>query len=186
MRKDAATTISGEHQRIVDGTDGVMRADRVLICDRDPKWSDAVVAFFERKGIRVIRTPPRAPNCNAYAERVRAVNQKRSAWTASSCSASATCDAPLRSSSPTITRNAVIKVSMGGMLNYYYRAERATQFSDSTRPESTEVVEDILVSPKGIVLETTSGKRVDERLLTCGTKPMRAKRELVSPEGIEL
>jgi hypothetical protein len=27
------------------------------------------VAFLEREGIRVIRTPPRAPSCTAYAER---------------------------------------------------------------------------------------------------------------------
>jgi hypothetical protein len=41
----------------------------VLICDRDRKWSRAVLEFLEQEGIRITRTPFRAPNCNAYAER---------------------------------------------------------------------------------------------------------------------
>jgi transposase InsO family protein len=64
-------------RHLTDGMDGIMRAGRVLICDRDPKWSDAVVAFLEREGVRIIRTPPRAPNCNAYAERfVRSIKEE--------------------------------------------------------------------------------------------------------------
>jgi hypothetical protein len=60
-------------RHLTDGTDGVMRSGshdpgRILICDRDPTWSDAVVVFLAREGIRLILTPPRAPNCNAYAE----------------------------------------------------------------------------------------------------------------------
>jgi transposase InsO family protein len=64
-------------RHLTDGTGGIMRSGRVLICDRDPKWSDAVVAFLEREGVRIIRTPPRAPNCNAYAERfVRSIKEE--------------------------------------------------------------------------------------------------------------
>ena len=42
---------------------------RVLICDRDAKWSQPVRARLQDAGIRVIRTPYRAPNANAHAER---------------------------------------------------------------------------------------------------------------------
>jgi putative transposase len=42
---------------------------RVLICDRDAKWSQPVCARLQDAGIRVIRTPYRAPNANAHAER---------------------------------------------------------------------------------------------------------------------
>jgi hypothetical protein len=40
----------------------------VLICDRDRRWSRAVLEFLEAERIRIIRTPFRAPNCNAYAK----------------------------------------------------------------------------------------------------------------------
>ena len=57
--------------------DGVLGNGRVLICDRDPKWSSAVRRFLEEAGVRVIRTPARAPNCNAYAERfVRSIKEE--------------------------------------------------------------------------------------------------------------
>jgi transposase InsO family protein len=51
---------------------------RVLICDRDAKWSRVVRARFQDAGIRVVRTPYRAPNANAYAERfVRSIKEER-------------------------------------------------------------------------------------------------------------
>jgi putative transposase len=43
---------------------------RVLICDRDAKWSTPVRTRLRDAGIRVIPAPYRAPNANAYAERV--------------------------------------------------------------------------------------------------------------------
>jgi putative transposase len=55
-------------RHFTDGTEGLLAQGRVLICDRDPKWSAAVMAFLEREGVRIVRTPARAPNCNAYAE----------------------------------------------------------------------------------------------------------------------
>jgi putative transposase len=62
---------------LTDGVDSVTGAGRVLICDRDPKWSSVVVAFLEHEGVRIIRTPTRAPNCNAYAERfVRSIKEE--------------------------------------------------------------------------------------------------------------
>jgi len=50
---------------------------RVLICDRDAKWSRAVRARFQDAAIRVFRSPYRAPNANAYAERfVRSIKEE--------------------------------------------------------------------------------------------------------------
>jgi transposase InsO family protein len=56
---------------------GLLSDGRVLLCDRDPKWSSAVEQWLRTAGVRVVRTPPRAPNCNAYAERfVRSVKEE--------------------------------------------------------------------------------------------------------------
>ena len=50
---------------------------RVLICDRDAKWSAAVRERLAEGGIRVVRTPYQAPNANAYAERfVRSLKEE--------------------------------------------------------------------------------------------------------------
>jgi len=50
---------------------------RVLICDRDAKWSQPVRAHLQDAGIRVIQTPYRAPNANAHAERfVRSIKEE--------------------------------------------------------------------------------------------------------------
>jgi len=50
---------------------------RVLICDRDTKWRRAVGARLQDARIRVVQTPYRAPNANAYAERfVRSIKQE--------------------------------------------------------------------------------------------------------------
>jgi hypothetical protein len=49
--------------------DGLLVQHRLLICDRDTKWSAPVRARLEEAGIRVVQTPHQAPNANAYAER---------------------------------------------------------------------------------------------------------------------
>ena len=50
---------------------------RVLICDRDAKWSACVRTRLGESGIRVVRTPHQAPNANDYAERfVRSIKQE--------------------------------------------------------------------------------------------------------------
>ena len=57
--------------------DGLLCAHRVLICDRDAKWSAAVRQLLSEAGIRVVQTPWRAPNANAHAERfVRSIKQE--------------------------------------------------------------------------------------------------------------
>jgi putative transposase len=54
---------------LTDGTEGVLNGPRFLICDRDRKWSISVRHLLEISGVRVLRTPFRAPNCNTPAER---------------------------------------------------------------------------------------------------------------------
>ena len=57
--------------------DGLLVPHRLLICDRDTKWSAPVRARLAEAGIRVVQTPLQAPNANAYAERfVRSIKQE--------------------------------------------------------------------------------------------------------------
>ena len=57
--------------------EGLLRAHRVLICDRDAKGNAEVRRLLGKEGIRVVQTPRRAPNANAYAERfVRSIKHE--------------------------------------------------------------------------------------------------------------
>ena len=57
--------------------EGVLVGHRVLICDRDAKWSAPVRERLSEAGIRVVQTPFQAPNANAYAERfVRSIKHE--------------------------------------------------------------------------------------------------------------
>ena len=50
---------------------------RMLICDRDAKWSAMVRERLDEAGIRVVQTPYEAPNANAFAERfVRSIKEE--------------------------------------------------------------------------------------------------------------
>jgi putative transposase len=57
--------------------EGWLVSHRVLICDRDAKWSAPVRGRLDAAGIRVVQTPFQAPNANAYAERfVRSIKDE--------------------------------------------------------------------------------------------------------------
>jgi transposase InsO family protein len=60
--------------------EGAVPVPHILICDRDRKWSGAFRRQLQEAAIRVVVTPVRAPNANAYAERFVS-RLKRNAWT---------------------------------------------------------------------------------------------------------
>jgi len=62
---------------LTDAVDGFLAGHRVLICDRDGKWTQGFRGIVEGSGVRVVLTPFQAPNANAYAERfVRAIREE--------------------------------------------------------------------------------------------------------------
>jgi transposase InsO family protein len=64
-------------RHLTDAIDGFFVGYRVVICDRDTKWTDGFRLIMEGAGVRVVRTPIQAPNANAYAERfVRSIREE--------------------------------------------------------------------------------------------------------------
>ena len=64
-------------RHFTDPVDGVIAGPRLLICDRDRKWSAGVRHLLETSGVRVVQTPFCAPNCKAHAERfVRSIKEE--------------------------------------------------------------------------------------------------------------
>jgi putative transposase len=63
--------------RTLTTTDGLLCDRRMLISDRDQKWSRGVRRLLEEAGVQVVRTPIQAPNANAHAERfVRSIKEE--------------------------------------------------------------------------------------------------------------
>ena len=63
--------------RLTDAVDGFLVGHRVLICDRDSKWTDDFRRIVQSAGVRIVLMPVRAPNANAYAERfVRSIREE--------------------------------------------------------------------------------------------------------------
>jgi putative transposase len=57
--------------------EGALAGCRVLICDRDQKWTAPLRHVLEESRVRVVRTPFHAPNGNAHAERfVRSIKEE--------------------------------------------------------------------------------------------------------------
>jgi putative transposase len=72
-------------RHLTDAVDGFLVGHRVLICDRDSKWTGEFRGLLEGAGVRVILTPFQRQNANAHAERFCG-RFARSVWTSSSCS----------------------------------------------------------------------------------------------------
>jgi hypothetical protein len=53
--------------RTLTAADGMLVGHRVLICDRDRKWSLAVRQRLDESGVHVVQTPLQAPNAKDYA-----------------------------------------------------------------------------------------------------------------------
>jgi hypothetical protein len=62
--------VTQQARNLALGLDARSSHVRFLVRDRDTKFSGPFDAVLRSEGIRVIRTPVRAPNANAYAERV--------------------------------------------------------------------------------------------------------------------
>jgi transposase InsO family protein len=64
-------------RRLTDAVDGFLVGHRVLICDRDRKWTDDFRRIVQGAGVRIVLMPVRAPNANASAERfVRSIREE--------------------------------------------------------------------------------------------------------------
>jgi putative transposase len=64
-------------RRLTDAVDGFLVGHRVLICDRDRKWTDDFRRIVQGAGVRIVLAPVRAPNANACAERfVRSIREE--------------------------------------------------------------------------------------------------------------
>ena len=56
-------------RNLTDCVDGFLRTKRFLIVDRDTKSCEGFAAILKSAGVKLVRCPARAPNCNAIAER---------------------------------------------------------------------------------------------------------------------
>jgi hypothetical protein len=64
-------------RNLTDDFDGFLRNHRFLIMDRDTTFTEGFRNTLDRAGVEPVRCPPRAPRCNAYAERfVRSVKEE--------------------------------------------------------------------------------------------------------------
>jgi putative transposase len=64
-------------RRLTDAVDGFLARHRILICDRDAKWTEGFRRIVEGAGVRIVLTPVQAPNANAHAERfVRSIREE--------------------------------------------------------------------------------------------------------------
>lgn len=64
-------------RNLTDEFDGFLKGYCYLIMDRDTKFTGAFRDALEREGLEPVRCPPRAPTCNAYAERfVRSIKSE--------------------------------------------------------------------------------------------------------------
>ena len=64
-------------RNLADEFDGFRRNHRFLIMDRDTKFTDGFRDTLDRAGVEPVLCPPRAPRCNAIAERfVRSIKEE--------------------------------------------------------------------------------------------------------------
>ena len=55
-------------RNLTDVADGFLLNSRYLIMDRDTKYTEEFRDFLDREGVKPVRCPVRAPNCNVYSQ----------------------------------------------------------------------------------------------------------------------
>ena len=64
-------------RNLTDVDDGFLLSKTFLIMDRDTKFTEDFRNYLNREGVKPVRCPVRAPNCNAFAERfVRSIKEE--------------------------------------------------------------------------------------------------------------
>ena len=64
-------------RNLTDVDDGFLLDSRYLIMDRDTKYTTDFRGLLDRAGVKPVRCPARAPNCNTFAERfVRSIKSE--------------------------------------------------------------------------------------------------------------
>jgi putative transposase len=64
-------------RNLTDVGDGFILTSRYLIMDRDTKYTEVFRYYLDREGVKPVRCPVRAPNCNVFAERfVRSIREE--------------------------------------------------------------------------------------------------------------
>jgi len=61
--------VTQQARNLLMDLNGRLDAFRYLIRDRDAKYTQAFDDVFTSEGMQIVRTPPRTPQANAYAER---------------------------------------------------------------------------------------------------------------------
>jgi transposase InsO family protein len=65
-------------RNLTNVSDGFLSNSRYLIMDRDTKYTNDFRGRLDREGVKPVRCPVRAPNCNVFAERfVRSIKDER-------------------------------------------------------------------------------------------------------------
>ena len=54
-------------RNLTDAVDGFLAGHRILICDRDTKFTAQFKRILRDAGVEVVTTPKQAPNCKAHA-----------------------------------------------------------------------------------------------------------------------
>jgi len=64
-------------RQLVDAVDGFASGKTHLILDRDTKYCESFQQILQTAGVKIVRCPPRVPQCNAHAERfVRSIKEE--------------------------------------------------------------------------------------------------------------
>jgi transposase InsO family protein len=64
-------------RNVTDCEDGILKANRYLIHDRNPLYTAQFLGILAESGVKSVKLPPRSPNLNAFAERfVRSIKEE--------------------------------------------------------------------------------------------------------------